>query len=187
MGQQAMYDITDDNPAAESWPVDYVNNPAIIAQSDDVVSINGTIEIDLMGACNSQNMLGHQFSASGDQLDFVRGAYASKRGKSVISTTARSKVSRIVARLGGPVTTPRIDMHSIVTEYAVNLKGRSSTERARALIGVAPPSSAADSWSPRRRCILSEVSTAPGRPLPAASILQSRASYPGFTPIVGSH
>jgi itaconate CoA-transferase len=88
-------------------------------------------------------MLGHQYSASGGQLDFVRGAFASKGGKSIItarSTAAAGKVSRIVPRLDGPVTTPRIDTHYIVTEFgAVNLKGLSSTERANALIGLAHP------------------------------------------------
>ena len=143
MGQKAMYDFLDDNPAVESWPVDYVTNPFVIAQNDGVVSINGTIEIDLTGACNSEHILGHQFSASGGQLDFVRGAYASKGGKSIIaatSTAAKGKVSRIVPRLSGPVTTPRIDTHWIVTEHgAANMKGRSSTERAQALIGLAHP------------------------------------------------
>ncbi len=143
MGQQAMYDFLDDNPSVESWPVDYVTNPTVIAQNDKVVSINGTIEIDLTGACNSEYMLGHQFSASGGQLDFVRGAYASKGGKSIIaatSTAAHGKVSRIVPRLGGPVTTPRIDTHWIVTEHGrANMKGLSSTERAQALIGLAHP------------------------------------------------
>ena len=108
-----------------------------------MVSINGTIEIDLTGACNSEHMLGHQYSASGGQLDFVRGAYASREGKSIIaatSTAAHGKVSRIVPRLSGPVTTPRIDTHWIATEYGTaNLKGRSSTERARALIELAHP------------------------------------------------
>jgi itaconate CoA-transferase len=88
-------------------------------------------------------MLGHQYSASGGQLDFVRGAFASKGGKSVIaarSTAARGKVSRIVPRLDGPVTTPRIDTHYVVTEFGVvNLKGLSSSERAHALIGLAHP------------------------------------------------
>ena len=88
-------------------------------------------------------MLGHQYSASGGQLDFVRGAFASKDGKSIIaarSTAAKGKVSRIVARLDGPVTTPRIDSHHIVTEFgAVNLKGLSSTERALRLIELAHP------------------------------------------------
>ena len=152
MGQKAMYDFLNDNPAVESAPVDYVNDPHIIAQNDNVVSINATIEIDLTGACNSEHMLGHQYSASGGQLDFVRGAYASKGGKSIIaatSTAANGKISRIVPRLEGPVTTPRIDTHYIVTEFgAVNLKGLSSTERAHALIGLAHPG--------RRRCTRAE-------------------------------
>jgi len=143
MGQKAMYDFLNDNPAIESAPVDYVNDPRIIAQNDNVVSINATIQIDLTGACNSEHMLGHQYSASGGQLDFVRGAYASKGGKSIIaaqSTAAKGKVSRIVARLDGPVTTPRIDTHYVVTEFgAVNLKGLSSTKRAKALIALAHP------------------------------------------------
>jgi itaconate CoA-transferase len=143
MGQKAMYDFLNDNPAVESAPVDYVNDPHIIAQNDNVISINATIEIDLTGACNSEHMLGHQYSASGGQLDFVRGAYASKGGKSIIaaqSTAAKGKVSRIVPRLEGPVTTPRIDTHYIVTEFgAVNLKGLSSTERALRLIEPAHP------------------------------------------------
>ena len=143
MGQKAMYDFLNDNPAVESAPVDYVNDPRIIARNDNVVSINATIQIDLTGACNSEHMLGHQYSASGGQLDFVRGAYASKGGKSIIaaqSTAAKGKVSRIVARLDGPVTTPRIDTHYVVTEFgAVNLKGLSSTERAKALIALAHP------------------------------------------------
>jgi itaconate CoA-transferase len=138
-----MYDFLNDNPAVVSAPVDYVNDPQIIAQNDNVISINATIQIDLTGACNSEHMLGHQYSASGGQLDFVRGAYASKGGKSIIaarSTAAKGKFSRIVPRLDGPVTTPRIDTHYIVTEFgAVNLKGLSSTERALKLIELAHP------------------------------------------------
>jgi len=143
MGRKAMYDFLNDNPAIESAPVDYVNDPRIIAQNDNVISINATIQIDLTGACNSEHMLGHQYSASGGQLDFVRGAFASKGGRSIIaarSTAAGGKVSRIVPRLDGPVTTPRIDTHYVVTEFgAVNLKGLSSTERAFKLIELAHP------------------------------------------------
>lgn len=143
MGQKAMYDYLDGNPSVFSRPVDYVNDPRIIAQNDNVVSINATLQIDLTGACNSEHMLGHQYSASGGQLDFVRGAYASKGGRSIIaarSTAAKGVVSRIVPRLDGPVTTPRIDTHFIVTEYgSANLKGLSSTERALRIIELAHP------------------------------------------------
>ncbi len=143
MGQKSMYEFLNDNPAVESRPVDYVNDPRVIAQNDGVISINSTIQIDLTGACNSEHMLGHQYSGSGGQLDFVRGAYASRGGKSIIaatSTAAHGQFSRIVARLDGPVTTPRIDTHYVVTEFgAANLKGMSSSERAQALIGLAHP------------------------------------------------
>jgi itaconate CoA-transferase len=143
MGQQAMYDFLDNNPSVYSQPVNYVNKPSIIAQNDNVISVNATLQIDLTGACNSEHMLGHQYSASGGQLDFVRGAYASRGGKSIIAcraTAAKGTVSRVVPRLDGPVTTPRIDTHIVVTEHGwVDLKGKSSTERALALIGLAEP------------------------------------------------
>jgi itaconate CoA-transferase len=143
MGDRVMYTFLDDNPSIESYPVSYVNDPHTISRNDNVVSVNSTIEMDLTGACNSGHVKGHQYSASGGQLDFVRGAYASRGGKSIIafhSTTGRGNVSKIVARLAGPVTTPRTDTHLVVTEYGVaNLKGLSSTQRAAALIRLAHP------------------------------------------------
>jgi itaconate CoA-transferase len=99
--------------------------------------------MDLTGACNSEYVSGHQFTSTGGQLDFVRGAYASKGGLSFIAFQSSIKggtISKIVPRLSGPVTTPRTDVHYVVTENGVaKLKGLSSTERARALIGLADP------------------------------------------------
>jgi itaconate CoA-transferase len=143
MGDRDTYQFMNDNIALESYPVDYVNDPAVIAQNDDVISVNSTVEMDLTGACNSEHVNGHQFSGAGGQLDFVRGAYASRGGKSVIafaSTTRGGTISKIVPRLSGPVTTPRNDIHYVATEYGlINLKALSSTERAAALIGLAHP------------------------------------------------
>ena len=143
MGQKTMYEFLDNNPSVESHPVDYVNDPGVISQNESVISINAALQIDLTGAVNAEHMLGHQYSATGGQLDFVRGAYASRGGKSIIachSTAAKGKVSRIVARLDGPVTTPRMDTHIVVTEFGwTDLKGKSSTERAKALIALAHP------------------------------------------------
>src|ERR1700678_231204 len=143
MGDEAFYDFLDENIAIESHPVDYVNDPAVIAQHDNVVSVNSTIEMDLTGACNSEYVRGHQFTSTGGQLDFVRGAYASKGGMSFIafeSAIKDGKISKIIARHSGPVTTPRTDTHYVVTENGVaNLKGPSSTERAQALIALAHP------------------------------------------------
>lgn len=144
MGQKAMYDFIDCNPSVYSRPVDYVNDPHNIALNDKVISVNATIEIDLTGACNSEHMLGHQYSASGGQLDFVRGAYASKGGRSFIACRATAgkegQISKIVPTLSGPVTTPRTDTHIIVTEFGwADLKGKSSSERALAIINLADP------------------------------------------------
>ncbi|WP_256731385.1 acetyl-CoA hydrolase/transferase C-terminal domain-containing protein [Sphingomonas sp. dw_22] len=143
MGDRALYDFLNDNPALESRPVDYVNDPAIIAANAQMLSVNATVQVDLQGACNSEFVAGRQFSAAGGQLDFVRGAYASKGGRSIIachSTAAKGTVSRIVPRLDGPVTTPRNDTHIVVTEFgAANLKGKTLRERADALIAIAHP------------------------------------------------
>ncbi len=143
MGTRATYDFLDGNRDMEARPVDYVNDPAVIARNDRMISVNATLQVDLTGACCSEHLNGHQFTASGGQLDFVRGAYASAGGRSIIachSTAARGTVSRIVARLDGPVTVPRNDVHIIVTEHGrAELKGRSDAQRARALIAIAEP------------------------------------------------
>ncbi len=143
MGDRAFYDFLDDNPAMHSAPVDIVNDPRHVSKNDNVVSVNATLQINLGGACNSEHLLGRQYSGAGGQLDFVRGATASKGGKSIIACRSTAKggtVSRIVPTLDGPVTTPRNDTHIVVTEYGfADLKGKSLGERAEALIALAHP------------------------------------------------
>ena len=115
----------------------------VIGQNDNVIAVNSFIEIDLLGQVNAEFLLGHQFTAPGGQMDFVRGAQRSKGGKSFVaasSTAAQGKVSRIVPRLSAPVTDPRMEVEYVVTEFGIcNLRGKSSTERARALIEIAHP------------------------------------------------
>jgi acyl-CoA hydrolase len=128
-------------------PVDYTNLPHRIMRNDRVVSINNTTQIDLTGQACSESAGLRQISGTGGQLQFVRGAYASRGGKSFLclsSTYERQgrRDSRIVARIAdcNVVTTPRTDIMYVVTEYGmVNLKGKSVPERARALIGLAHP------------------------------------------------
>lgn len=142
MGDRSFYDYMNESADIEGHPVDYVNDPGVIAANERMISVNATLEIDLQGACNSEYM-GGQYSAAGGQLDFVRGASASKGGMSIIachSTAAGGTVSRIVPKLSGPVTTPRNDIQFVVTEYGmVNLRGLTLQERATALIGIADP------------------------------------------------
>jgi itaconate CoA-transferase len=125
--------------------VQYVNNPAVIARNTKQVAINAALEVDLTGQICAESMGTDQYSGTGGQLDFIRGAYDSPGGKAIIafcSTARGGEVSRIVPTLspGAVVTTPRTDVHYIVTEYGVaQLKGKSMRERARLLIGLAHP------------------------------------------------
>jgi itaconate CoA-transferase len=145
LGNKEMIDFMDDNPAMEGYPCSYTNHPSIIAQNDRMISINAVLQVDLTGQCNAESLSGHQFSGTGGQLDFVRGAFDAKEGKSIIAfyaTADNGKISRIVDRLdyGATITTPRTDIHYIVTEYgAANLKGKSTRERALAIIDLAHP------------------------------------------------
>ena len=147
VGTKTQYETADRNPDFLCHAVDQTNLPHIVMQNDRVVSINNTTQMDLQGqaACESD---GHRhISGTGGQLQFVRGAYASKGGKSFIcmsSTYERHGVraSRIVVDLtpGNVVTSTRADMMYVVTEYGmVNLKGKSVPERARAMISIAHP------------------------------------------------
>jgi itaconate CoA-transferase len=145
LGQKDMYAFMHDNPSMASYPVEYTNTPYVIAQNDNLISINSTIEVDLLGQCNSEFLTGHEFSGTGGQLDFVRGAFNSQGGKSIIafySTTHQGEVSRVVPSFapGTVVTTPRMDTHFLATEHGVvNLKGKSTKERALDIISIAHP------------------------------------------------
>ncbi|HVB80692.1 MAG TPA: acetyl-CoA hydrolase/transferase C-terminal domain-containing protein [Candidatus Binataceae bacterium] len=142
-GDLSLYEFLHDNSSMEVYPVDYVNDPYVIGRNDRVVSINAFLQVGLDGEVNSETVNGKQYSAPGGQLDFVRGAQLSKEGKSILaaySTAAGGTVSRIVARIEGPATDPRADTQYIVTEYGVaDMRGKSSPERAQALIAIAHP------------------------------------------------
>lgn len=147
LGTRKMYETVDDNPDFLCCPVDYTNLPHIVMQNDKMVAINNTTQIDLQGQAASESDGFRHISGTGGQLQFVRGAYASKGGKSFICLSSTydkrgERRSRIVLSLtqGNIVTTPRSDMMYVVTEYGmVNLKGKSVPERAQALIGLAHP------------------------------------------------
>jgi itaconate CoA-transferase len=142
-GSRRMYEFMNNNPAMESYASSYCNHPAVIAQNDNMISINSAIEIDLYGQVNAEGIGHHEYSGVGGALDFMRGAFDSKGGKSILalySTAKQGAVSRIVPRIENNVTDPRMDTEYVVTEYGVtNLKGKSTKERAEALIQLAHP------------------------------------------------
>lgn len=145
MGTRRLYDFVHDNPMVEMLPVDYVNDPMVIGQLHNLISINSAVEVDLMGQVNAEAVGGVQISAVGGQMDFVEGARRSPGGMSIIampSTAAGGKASRIVPYLNQytPVTTPRYAVDVVVTEYGVAyLRGKSLRQRSEALIAIAHP------------------------------------------------
>jgi acyl-CoA hydrolase len=145
LGTQALYDFLHENPAVEMLPVDQVNDPRVIAQEECFVSINATTEVDLVGQCASETVGGRYWSSSGGQADFARGAMYSARGRAFVvlpSTACGGEVSRISAVLtpGSVVTTSKNTVDHVVTEYGVaDMRGRSLSQRACALIGIAHP------------------------------------------------
>jgi acyl-CoA hydrolase len=145
LGSQQLYDFLHENVAVELWPVRYVNDPRIIGQEANFVSINATLEVDLLGQCASESIGSRLYSGSGGQADFARGAMYSAGGQGFIVLRSRTHggTSRIVAQLhpGAVVTTIKNTVDKVVTEHGVaQLRGRTLRQRAEALIGVADPS-----------------------------------------------
>jgi len=145
MGSDELYEFLDNNPLIEAHPVDHVNDPFVIAQNDNMVTINSAIEMDLTGQVCSDSIGPYIYSGFGGQVDFIRGAAKSNGGRPIIALPATAKggtMSRIVPFLkqGAGVVTSRADVHYIVTEFGVaNLFGKNLRERAEALIGIAAP------------------------------------------------
>lgn len=144
-GSAKFHKFVDHHPAISLRPVDYTNDPRIICQQKNMVSINACVQVDISGQVNSEFMNGIQFSGMGGQVDFVRGAKMAEGGKSIIACSSTAKngtISKIVPLLdhGAPVTTARTDVDYVVTEYGIaHLGGQTLRERARALIKVAHP------------------------------------------------
>ena len=145
MGTQKLYDFAADNPDVELLSVDYVNDPVVIAQNDNLVSINSCVQVDLMGQVVSTCVGLRAISGVGGQVDFVCGANLSKGGRTLMampSTAAGGTISKIVATIdeGSAVTTNRYDVDYVITEYGIaQLKGKTLRNRAKALIAIAHP------------------------------------------------
>lgn len=148
LGTQILYDFVNDNPRCAIYPGTYTNNPQIAALNDKLISINNTMEVDLYGQVNAESSGIRHISGTGGQLDFVLACYMSRGGKAFIClpSSYTDKEGRLKSRIvptlaaGSIVTDPRTVAHYIVTEYGkVNLKGRTTWQRAEGLIGIAHP------------------------------------------------
>ena len=147
IGSKELYEWLDDNPGIAAYPLEYVNRPGVIAQLDNMVSINSCVAVDLYGQVAAESSGNRQISGTGGQLDFLAGASASRGGKAFICMssvyTGKDGIvhSRILPQFNGDIiTSPRSQVYFIVTEYGViNLEGKSTWERAEDLISIAHP------------------------------------------------
>lgn len=144
LGTLDFYKYVDFNRSIMMMDIGYVNDPYIISKNPKVVAVNSAVQIDLTGQISADSVGTRIISGTGGQLDFVKGASMSDKGKSITAFPSRAKngQSKIVPILdeGAGVVTPRADAHWVVTEYgAVDLTGLSLQERAKRLITIAHP------------------------------------------------
>jgi acyl-CoA hydrolase len=144
LGDEAMHRWLDGRDDVAFLPVDWTNDPRVVAREPNFVSINATTEVDLLGQAASETIGGRYWSSSGGQADFARGAMYSPGGRAFLVThsATSSGFSRIRAQLteGSVVTTLKNTVDHVVTEYGVaSLRGRSIAQRARELIAIAHP------------------------------------------------
>ncbi len=145
MGKKDTYDYLHDNPAIEFRPVNYTNNPTVLARQKNMTAINSALEIDLSGQATAESLGMKFYSGIGGHADFMRGAILSPGGKTILalqSTAENDRISRIVPYLkeGAGVTLSRGDVHYVVTEYGIAyLHGKNIRERAMDLIAIAHP------------------------------------------------
>lgn len=148
MGTKKLYDFLHENPTCASYPVNYINDPKVIALNPKVVAVNNAVAIDLFSQVCSESVGTRQVSGTGGQLDFILGAFGSKGGKGVIglSSTFTDRQGKTHSRIsptlapGSIVTLPRSLVQYVATEFGmVQLKGKSTAERAEALISIAHP------------------------------------------------
>ncbi|HEY2256673.1 MAG TPA: acetyl-CoA hydrolase/transferase C-terminal domain-containing protein [Variovorax sp.] len=157
LGSSRLYRFMDRNPMLEMHPVNYTNDPSLAGLNDNLVAINATLQIDLLGQCGSESLGASPFSGTGGQSDFVRAANRSRGGKAFIvlpSTAREDTISRIVPVLapGTHVSTSKNDINYVVTEYGVaQLRGKSAKQRAGELISIAHPAFRAELKEQARR------------------------------------
>ncbi len=144
LGTKKLYDFVHDNPLVRVLDIAYVNDTAVIRQNPKVTAINSAIEIDITGQVCADSIGTRIYSGVGGQMDFIRGASLSDRGKPIIAlpSSTNSGVSRITTLLnaGAGVVTTRAHVHYIVTEYGIaHLHGKNLRQRAKQLISIAHP------------------------------------------------
>jgi acetyl-CoA hydrolase len=144
-GGKRLRDFCHNNPNMQFRSSSYTHDPDVLATMERFVSLNAAIEVDLTGQINAEVAAGSYVGAVGGAVDFARGAHRSRGGLPIMALpsvvgSGEKMATRIVAKLSGPVSTPRADAGLIVTEHGVaDLRGQPLRERARHLVAIAHP------------------------------------------------
>ena len=143
IGTRRLYDWAHRNRAVRMCATSYTHDAAVLSRLSRLVTVNSAIEVDLTGQVNAEQTGAAYLGGTGGQVDFVRAGARSPGGAAIIALPATAKggsISKIVTSLSGPVTTSRVEVDIIVTEFgAAELKGQSLAERARRLVEIAHP------------------------------------------------
>lgn len=144
IGTKRLYAWAHRNPGLRVRSPRYTHDYLVTSRIPKLFGINTALEVDLTGQMNAEVAGTRHIGLVGGHADFMRGCIRSPGGRGIVAMLATARggaVSRIVPRLaGGIVTTSRSDADVVVTEYGVaELRGRSVSERAAALIAIAHP------------------------------------------------
>lgn len=141
IGSPALYAGLD-HPHFQFRPVTVTHDPATLAATPHLVTINSAVEVDLFGQVHAEATGRGFLSGPGGASDYARGARAAGGLRIIALPSEAGGKSRIIpAGTGhGPVSLSRFDVDVIVTEHgAADLRFQGHEARARALIGIASP------------------------------------------------
>lgn len=143
-GSKNLYQWLNLNEKIKFVDTEYVNSPGRVAKTKKFHAINTALQVNLFGEVNATMGPEGRISSPGGQVEFMSGASRSENGKAIIairSTAKNGTLSSITLDLyAGPITTPHENVSHIVTEYGVaDIRGKSETERAVAIINIAHP------------------------------------------------
>ena len=140
-GSKRLHDYAHRNPLLQFRSSAYTHGAGVLAQIERFTALNSALEVDLSGQINAEVAADMYVGAVGGAVDFLRAANTSRGGLPIVALASTAgKHSRIVAKLNGPVSTPRSDAGIIVTEYGVaDLRGAGLAERARRMVAIAHP------------------------------------------------
>ncbi len=142
LGDTRLFAWAENNPQVKLGNTDTVHAIAVTSAITSLTCINFALQVDFAGNTNAEAIGTRRFSGAGGQLDFAMGACAAPKGRSIVAITSQTRkgASKIVPSLNGPTTTPGSRVHFVVTEHgAVDLRGKTSEERALTLISIAAP------------------------------------------------